>query len=92
MNTDRPKPLSKPTETDGVTCPDSYDKTEIFVPERVYEVKGHDGTIVRRGILGKHQHRMPTPYGYGTIGGDCDYEGHPIIITPQKPVLKEKPE
>ena len=89
MNPDRPQPLGKPTENDSVICPDSYDKTEVFTPEKVYETKGHDGKIVRRGILGKHQHRMPTPYGYGTIGGDCDYEGHPIVVTPKPGAKKE---
>lgn len=86
---DRPPPMSKPAETDGVICPGTYDKTEILTPEKVYEVKGHDGKTVRRGILGKHQHRMPTPYGYGTTG-DCDYEGHPVIVTPQKPTAKKE--
>ena len=88
MSPDRPQPLSKPTENDGVICPESYDKTEILIPEKVYEVKGHDGKIVRRGILGKHQHRIPTPYGYGTTG-DCDYDGLPVVITPKPGAKKE---
>ncbi len=70
--------MSKPTDADGVVCPDSSNKTKIHTPERVYETLEH-GKRVRRGILGKHQHR----YQYK----DCDWEGLPVVITP-KPSVK----
>ena len=73
------RPMGNPTETDRVLCPTTTDAREILTPVKVYEVKGHDGKTIRRGILGKHQHSIPTPYGL-VSGGDCDYEGHPVVI------------
>lgn len=77
---DRPPPMSKPTDYDGVVCPDAANKNRIHTPEKVYETK-ENGKLVRRGILGKHRHRFQP--------NDCPYEGLPVPITPKPSTKKE---
>ena len=78
---DRPPPLSKPDDTDGVICPDATNKSKIHAPDRVYESINPDGSRVRRGILGPHTHKRSI--------GECPWTGLPVIITPKPGAKKE---
>lgn len=75
---DRPEPLSKPQEGDGVICPDSPSK-RVLSPTKVYDTVEH-GKRVRRGILPEHKHRIP---GGGWGYQDCPYEGLPVPTVPK---------
>ena len=81
LPTDRPPPLSKPYDTDGVICPDATNKSKIHAPDRVYESVNPDGSRVRRGILGPHTHRRSIE--------ECPWTGLPVIVTPKPGVKKE---
>lgn len=79
--TERPPPMSKPAETDGVVCPESYNKGKIHAPERVYEGTEH-GKPVRRGILSSHRHRYQSE--------DCPWSGLPVPVVPRPPSKGKK--
>lgn len=74
--------MRKPTEAEGVICPDS-NQTDPRTPDKVYEISGADGKKHVRGILKSHKtHDF-------FRAKDCPWGGLPVPVVAKPSPKKE---